>query len=58
MQQMAWMDLSCIENNIVLQYQSVISKIDRKTLESNYNWKNYLACLADSRFVPPIDLLT
>jgi hypothetical protein len=30
-------------------------KIDQKTLESNCKWKNYLA---DSRFVPPIDLLT
>jgi hypothetical protein len=30
-------------------------KIDLKTLESNCNRKNYLA---DSRFVPPIDLLT
>jgi hypothetical protein len=51
------MDLSCIEHNIVLQFQSVIlSKVDIiKTLESNCNWKNYLT---DSRFVPPIDLLT
>jgi hypothetical protein len=30
-------------------------KIDLKTLEINCNWKNYLA---DSQFVPPIDLLT
>jgi hypothetical protein len=30
-------------------------KIDLKTLENNWNWKNYLA---DSRFVPRIDLLT
>jgi hypothetical protein len=39
-------------NSINLSY---MVKIDIKTLESNCNWKNYLA---DSRFVPPIDRLT
>jgi hypothetical protein len=32
-----------------------MGKVDLKSLESNCNWKNYLA---DSRLVPLIDLLT
>jgi hypothetical protein len=43
------------ENNIVLQYQSVIWSKLTKTLECSCNSKNYLA---NSRFVPTIDLLT
>jgi hypothetical protein len=54
---MQHLDLSCIENNIVLQYQSHLVKIYLKTLESNQLElpKNYFA---NSRFVPMIDLLT
>jgi hypothetical protein len=50
---MQQMDLSCIENNIVLQFSIChLVKVNLKTFESNCNWKNYLA---NSRFVPPID---
>jgi hypothetical protein len=37
-----------------MEYTSLV-KVDLKTLESNWNWKNYLA---DSRCVALIDLLT